>query len=207
MLFTCTSEFVKRYSRVRRENRKISAGAEGGSRTRTSLRTTDFKSAASAIPPPRHAVKIACALRSNKLLIVHIGRDGVLPSHCSDFALRGTFTIRLALRPRHPIPGFINDCLADYGEFTFWADAGLGGVSESCCGNLSGNRKRQIEPFEAGSPFDARAILFKLHDERVRLLRASTLDDTREITIPRSTDTHVRMDTRRTAYTTGHQNE
>ena len=32
-------------------------GAEGGSRTRTSLRTTDFKSVASAIPPPRHARK------------------------------------------------------------------------------------------------------------------------------------------------------
>ena len=31
-------------------------GAEGGSRTRTSFRTTDFKSAASAIPPPRHRV-------------------------------------------------------------------------------------------------------------------------------------------------------
>ena len=33
---------------------KVDAGAEGGSRTRTSFRTTDFKSAASAIPPPRH---------------------------------------------------------------------------------------------------------------------------------------------------------
>ena len=32
-------------------------GAEGGSRTRTSLRTTDFKSVASAIPPPRHIWK------------------------------------------------------------------------------------------------------------------------------------------------------
>jgi hypothetical protein len=29
-------------------------GAEGGSRTRTPSRTTDFKSVASAIPPPRH---------------------------------------------------------------------------------------------------------------------------------------------------------
>src|SRR6266850_6209592 len=29
-------------------------GAEGGSRTRTTLRSTDFKSVASAIPPPRH---------------------------------------------------------------------------------------------------------------------------------------------------------
>jgi hypothetical protein len=38
-------------------------GAEGGSRTRTSLRTTDFKSAASAIPPPRHA-------RQNSMLAV-----------------------------------------------------------------------------------------------------------------------------------------
>src|ERR1043166_4406367 len=36
--------------------RKV-AGAEGGSRTRTSFRTTDFKSAASAIPPPRHVVR------------------------------------------------------------------------------------------------------------------------------------------------------
>lgn len=33
-------------------------GAEGGSRTRTTLRSTDFKSVASAIPPPRHAAKI-----------------------------------------------------------------------------------------------------------------------------------------------------
>ena len=32
----------------------VESGAEGGSRTRTSFRTTDFKSAASAIPPPRH---------------------------------------------------------------------------------------------------------------------------------------------------------
>jgi hypothetical protein len=36
---------------------KIDDGAEGGSRTRTSFRTTDFKSAASAIPPPRHVVR------------------------------------------------------------------------------------------------------------------------------------------------------
>ena len=34
--------------------KRIKNGAEGGSRTRTSLRTTDFKSVASAIPPPRH---------------------------------------------------------------------------------------------------------------------------------------------------------
>jgi hypothetical protein len=32
-------------------------GAEGGSRTHTTLRSTDFKSVASAIPPPRHARK------------------------------------------------------------------------------------------------------------------------------------------------------
>src|SRR3954453_6320160 len=39
--------------------RKI--GAEGGSRTRTPLRTTDFKSVASAIPPPRHvAERLTC---------------------------------------------------------------------------------------------------------------------------------------------------
>jgi hypothetical protein len=31
----------------------IEVGAEGGSRTRTTLRSTDFKSVASAIPPPR----------------------------------------------------------------------------------------------------------------------------------------------------------
>ena len=36
---------------------KVESGAEGGSRTRTSFRTTDFKSAASAIPPPRHVVR------------------------------------------------------------------------------------------------------------------------------------------------------
>src|SRR5678815_3436067 len=35
----------------------FSYGAEGGSRTRTPLRTTDFKSVASAIPPPRHVSK------------------------------------------------------------------------------------------------------------------------------------------------------
>ena len=35
----------------------VERGAEGGSRTRTSFRTTDFKSAASAIPPPRHVVR------------------------------------------------------------------------------------------------------------------------------------------------------
>ena len=38
-------------------NRETDVGAEGGSRTRTSFRTTDFKSAASAIPPPRHVVR------------------------------------------------------------------------------------------------------------------------------------------------------
>src|SRR6266550_1419323 len=32
-------------------------GAEGGSRTHTTLRSTDFKSVASAIPPPRRWVK------------------------------------------------------------------------------------------------------------------------------------------------------
>ncbi len=32
-------------------------GAEGGSRTRTTFRSTDFKSVASAIPPPRHAAQ------------------------------------------------------------------------------------------------------------------------------------------------------
>src|SRR5690242_19139450 len=42
---------------MRRVFDEISNGAEGGSRTRTSLRTTDFKSAASAIPPPRHVVR------------------------------------------------------------------------------------------------------------------------------------------------------
>ena len=36
------------------EDSKIIVGAEGGSRTRTTLRSTDFKSVASAIPPPRH---------------------------------------------------------------------------------------------------------------------------------------------------------
>ena len=33
---------------------RVESGAEGGSRTRTSFRTMDFKSTASAIPPPRH---------------------------------------------------------------------------------------------------------------------------------------------------------
>src|SRR6185503_15398208 len=33
------------------------SGAEGGSRTRTTLRSTDFKSVASAIPPPRHRAR------------------------------------------------------------------------------------------------------------------------------------------------------
>ena len=37
--------------------KRIEIGAEGGSRTRTTLRSTDFKSVASAIPPPRHARK------------------------------------------------------------------------------------------------------------------------------------------------------
>src|SRR6185369_1839090 len=38
-------------------------GAEGGSRTHTTLRSTDFKSVASAIPPPRRRFsdKIACS--------------------------------------------------------------------------------------------------------------------------------------------------
>ena len=36
------------------DDRLAAHGAEGGSRTRTPLRTTDFKSVASAIPPPRH---------------------------------------------------------------------------------------------------------------------------------------------------------
>ena len=37
--------------------KRIEIGAEGGSRTRTTLRSTDFKSVASAIPPPRHAAQ------------------------------------------------------------------------------------------------------------------------------------------------------
>ena len=41
----------------REKTMRIRDGAEGGSRTRTSFRTTDFKSAASAIPPPRHVVR------------------------------------------------------------------------------------------------------------------------------------------------------
>ena len=41
-------------------------GAEGGSRTRTTLRSTDFKSVASAIPPPRHVrQKYHASLRAN----------------------------------------------------------------------------------------------------------------------------------------------
>jgi DNA-binding LacI/PurR family transcriptional regulator len=39
------------------ENSEIGIGAEGGSRTHTTLRSTDFKSVASAIPPPRRFVK------------------------------------------------------------------------------------------------------------------------------------------------------
>lgn len=38
------------------ENTIIYRSAEGGTRTHTSLRRTDFKSVASAIPPPRHEI-------------------------------------------------------------------------------------------------------------------------------------------------------
>ena len=48
--------------------KRIEVGAEGGSRTRTSLRTTDFKSAASAIPPPRHVRKNSTAQNSRQTL-------------------------------------------------------------------------------------------------------------------------------------------
>src|SRR5207244_6301349 len=46
-----------------RENLKTINGAEGGSRTHTTLRSTDFKSVASAIPPPRRRIsdKITCS--------------------------------------------------------------------------------------------------------------------------------------------------
>src|SRR6266850_3673882 len=47
-------------------------GAEGGSRTRTTLRSTDFKSVASAIPPPRHVpAKIARHQNSRQTLQRH----------------------------------------------------------------------------------------------------------------------------------------
>ena len=39
----------------------IAIGAEGGTRTHTPVRATDFKSAASAIPPPRHVRPIIAA--------------------------------------------------------------------------------------------------------------------------------------------------
>ena len=41
--------------------KRVEVGAEGGSRTRTTLRSTDFKSVASAIPPPRHVRKNSMA--------------------------------------------------------------------------------------------------------------------------------------------------
>src|SRR5215213_3516862 len=50
---------------------KIECGAEGGSRTRTSFRTTDFKSAASAIPPPRHVVRNPNSTKTFLFLLNH----------------------------------------------------------------------------------------------------------------------------------------
>src|SRR5215212_3509123 len=62
---------VEKFGTCKFYSRKFEHGAEGGSRTRTSLRTTDFKSAASAIPPPRQVVRnsniarISVALNTN----------------------------------------------------------------------------------------------------------------------------------------------
>ena len=49
---------------------KVQIGAEGGSRTRTSFRTTDFKSAASAIPPPRHVVRKPNSTKRFRFLLI-----------------------------------------------------------------------------------------------------------------------------------------
>ena len=66
---------------------KLECGAEGGSRTRTSFRTTDFKSAASAIPPPRHVVRNP---NSNKTLLFPVSRGAY--SHWLDaWKMRDSF--------------------------------------------------------------------------------------------------------------------
>ena len=52
----------------------VESGAEGGSRTRTSFRTTDFKSAASAIPPPRHLIRNSNCTKSFHFLKTPIAR-------------------------------------------------------------------------------------------------------------------------------------
>src|SRR6266540_2815159 len=48
------------------EDRTKTSGAGGGSRTRTAFRPRDFKSPASAIPPPRRA---ACLVGASRLLV------------------------------------------------------------------------------------------------------------------------------------------
>jgi hypothetical protein len=62
------------------KTRKTIDGAEGGSRTHTTLRSTDFKSVASAIPPPRHrGVKSHVIKHFQAFLTLHqTGKDDVM---------------------------------------------------------------------------------------------------------------------------------
>ena len=68
--------------------KRIEGGAEGGSRTRTSFRTTDFKSVASAIPPPRHIVRKPNSIKPFLFSLSHQNRDAYVDepkmSHHSD---------------------------------------------------------------------------------------------------------------------------
>ena len=59
----------------RKFKNSVSSGAEGGSRTRTSLRTMDFKSTASAIPPPRHVVRKPKSTKSLLFSLSHQNRE------------------------------------------------------------------------------------------------------------------------------------
>jgi hypothetical protein len=54
------------------DERQSEVGAEGGSRTRTSFRTMDFKSTASAIPPPRHVARNPNSTKSLLFPLVEI---------------------------------------------------------------------------------------------------------------------------------------
>src|SRR6185436_9648 len=51
------AERPRAQAQKRKFKNSVSSGAEGGSRTRTSFRTIDFKSTASAMPPPRHVIR------------------------------------------------------------------------------------------------------------------------------------------------------
>src|ERR1041384_2649131 len=77
--------------------RKVDAGAEGGSRTRTSFRTTDFKSAASAIPPPRHVIRTRIVPR----LLFLFEAD---PAVTSEYVVASVFA-QFRLIPPGPFPG------------------------------------------------------------------------------------------------------